>query len=471
MQIGFAMADITPDLPSAMAGQPFICRADRVADPLHLCAMRIEDGDTAALLMGADALEFPAALELELRGIAAAAAEIDPHCVVLSASHTHSAPALAEIFGSECDSDYAQLLRSRVRAAAGAALQSSRTAEIAVQTGAAPGLAFNRRFIMSDGSVETHPLKTNPHIVRPEGPDSSRLWTLLARDQAGQILGTIMNFGCHATVMERANTAISADYPGQAKSALSAAAGAAPAMFLQGAAGNICQVNPLDPSHLEVGAAWAQSMGRALAGCAWHQLERAETGAGRLRIGRARIQLPRRPVPDDILAWARKQARGQNDRPMPVLSDYGVEIFGTLGPDRLSLADFMRSAYWAGFYAREVQDMAAAYQAAPAVDFEIAALAQDNWALLFLPCELFVEWGEALAAASPFKHTGIVTLANGCYGYIPTREAFARAGGYETMLLSSTYLAPEAGDLMFESASAMLAELHGRKNAAGSAGR
>ncbi len=466
MQAGFVRMDITPALPAPLAGQPFDCRADSVALPLHLCAMRLEDAGTAALVIGADVLEFPADLAGELRGIAGRAAAVDPSRVILAASHTHSAPSLAPIFGAECDSNYARLLRDRVREAAGTALKSSQPADILVQTGAAAGLAFNRRFIMSDGTVETHPLKSNPHIVRPEGPDSSRLWTLMARDPAGRPLGAIMNFGCHATVMERRNTAISADYPGYAQSALMAGLGAVPAMFLQGAAGNICQVNPLDPTRREVGASWAESMGQALAGAALRQLECAEPGRGSLRAGRAQIQLPRRKIPGELLAWARQHSRSQEDRCMPRLSDYGVEMFGTLAPDQLSLADFMRSAYWAGFYAREIQDMAAACQAAPAVDFEMTALAQDNWALLFLPCKLFAEWWDAIAAASPFAHTGVVSLANGCQGYIPTRQAFERAGGYETMLLSSTFLAPEAGDMMFKQASAMLAELHGRGNPA-----
>ncbi len=467
MRVGCARIDITPALPAPLAGQPFDCRAKGVALPLHLCAMRLEDGGSAALIMGADVLEFPVDLTAELRGIAARAAEVPPECVLLAASHTHSAPSLAPVLGAECDAGYARLVRDRVRAAAAAALQIAQPAMITAQSGAAPGLAFNRRFIMSDGTVETHPLKSNPHIVRPEGPDSSRLWTLMVRDQGGRPLGTIMNFGCHATVMERRNTAISADYPGYAQSALMARTGAAPAMFLQGAAGNICQVNPLDSSRREVGAAWAQFMGESLAAAAWRQMECAEPGQGRLRAARAQIRLPRRTIPAELLAWARQHSRGQERRPMPRLSDYGVEMFGSLPPDQLSLADFMRSAYWAGFYAREIQDMAVTCQAAPMVDFEMAALAQDNWALVFLPCELFAEWGEALARASPFKHTGVVTLANGCHGYLPTRRAFDRAGGYETMLLSSTFLAPEAGDMMFGKVSAMLAELHSRVNSAG----
>lgn len=43
------------------------------------------------------------------------------------------------------------------------------------------GVGFNRRFVMADGTVETHPLKMNPLIVGREGPDSKvRHWPLEA---------------------------------------------------------------------------------------------------------------------------------------------------------------------------------------------------------------------------------------------------------------------------------------------------
>ena len=62
----------------------------------------------------------------------------------------------------------------------------------------------------------------------------------------------------------------------------------------------------------------------------------------------------------------------------------------------------------------------------PWTDFEITVVAQGNdWAIVSLPCELFVEHGIAIADSSPFKHTALNTLANGHCGYLPTVEANA----------------------------------------------
>ena len=47
-------------------------------------------------------------------------------------------------------------------------------------SGVCEGVGFNRRFVMADGSVETHPLSADPLIVRAEGKDSSALHVLAA---------------------------------------------------------------------------------------------------------------------------------------------------------------------------------------------------------------------------------------------------------------------------------------------------
>ena len=50
-----------------------------------------------------------------------------------------------------------------------------------------------------------------------------------------------------------------------------------------------------------------------------------------------------------------------------------------------------------------------------------------------IPFETFTETGLAIKAASPFKDTFTIELANGGYGYLPTPEQH-QLGGYETWL-------------------------------------
>jgi neutral ceramidase len=78
-------------------------------------------------------------------------------------------------------------------------------------------------------------------------------------------------------------------------------------------------------------------------------------------------------------------------------------------------------------------------------------------AICFNPAELYVEFGLAIKARSPAGVTLIGELADGYIGYVPTPEAI-RHGGYSATSASHTRLVPEAGWLMVESTSALLAQ-------------
>jgi hypothetical protein len=116
------------------------------------------------------------------------------------------------------------------------------------------------------------------------------------------------------------------------------------------------------------------------------------------------------------------------------------------------------SPWWADFYSREVLELhAAAERDGNEVDISMSVVCQGaTWAIVSLPCELFVEYASEIQRKSPFKHTVCNTLANGYNGYLPTLEAFTRSGGYETKLLSSSFLAPEAGGLVVSQAVLLL---------------
>lgn len=455
MKIGFAQKDITPPAGVLMAGQPFECRATGVDSRLQANVLYLDDGRTPVLIVSADTLLIPNDWVEDLTTRAGALTGIPARQILLTATHTHSGPATAEVLGASRILRYKTFLSDQIIAAGIQAIGQARAGRLSVATGEVRGLAFNRRFIMSDGTVETHPLKGNPHVVCAEGPDSTHLAVWRASDTAGCAIGGMLKFGCHATVMRRKNRLISSDYPGRAAAYVAARLGkGAGALFLQGACGNICQVNPRNLDRREVGRAWVHTMGDTLGRRAVDLMARAIPARGPLRVMEETLRLARRAVEPDLLAWARRHRYAPGEG--PELSDYGVEHYGEDSGPACSLADYFKTPYWANAFAREIRAAERLRKEQSSVPFRLKVIAQDNWALVAIPAELFVELGLAIEKRSPFEHTAVVELANGWNGYVPTPQAFRRQGGYETLPLTSSSLAVSAGEQIVDRAIMLL---------------
>jgi hypothetical protein len=92
-------------------------------------------------------------------------------------------------------------------------------------------------------------------------------------------------------------------------------------------------------------------------------------------------------------------------------------------------------------YAGRVQRLA---KASPQTKLPIQVLRIGDICIGTTPCETFAETGLEYKKRSPIKHSFLVELAHGYYGYLPTLRHF-ELGGYETWP-GTNYLEPTASE-------------------------
>ncbi|MCS7223631.1 MAG: hypothetical protein NZ959_03575 [Armatimonadetes bacterium] len=428
MRVGFASRDITPEVGAPIPGGFFRLTSTGVHDPLLTTAAVFEDGERTVALVAVDGLFAPTDLmslarqEIERRfGISAEA-------VLIGASHTHSGGPIANGFESTEDRAYRERVALAIADAVGEAREKSRDCWIGVGSGLAEGFAFNRRFIMRDGSHATHPGKGNPNIVAPAGPVDPSLPVLAVKGTDGSFLGAIVGFACHCTTM--GGTLFSADYPFYLRQALSRVFGSSfHTLFFAGASGDVTQVDNRSNRPLEFGEEWSFRIGTGLAGEAVNVIAKMEfVTDGSVHYQRQFLRLPLRPVPESMKQEA-ENLLSQN------------------GPPSVERV-----------YAREILLLAEQFQKSPTVEAEVVALSIGRAAFVSIPGELFCAYGLRIKKGSPFPVTFVVTCANGSVGYLPTPEAFI-GGGYEVRLARTSQLMPQASEMIVATAQSLLTSL------------
>jgi hypothetical protein len=437
LRAGFAERDITPDLGMEEPGGYGKVYHRTFHDPCKVRAAVFDDGQQRVALVGLDLLFITRALTKEVR------AEIEKKCgikaghILLGASHSHSSGpiGMAEpgdfeqadelvkdlYFNKSTISNpgYLQLLRRQIVEAVVAANAARTEARLAVGFGHEDKVAFNRRLRMKNGMSYSHPGAGNPEILNYAGPVDPQVGVIGVWDARTNLLGVVVNFSCHATTSPGG---ISANWPGAMEQTLRAATGQAalPVVFLQGACGDITQVDNLTKFQNPAPEEWWQIVGGRVGAEAYKTLLLIRRGASsevaidvRSRTWNARRRLPK---PEKV-----QRAR---------------EIVQA-GPKE-------NATEWT--FAKETVLLDAMAKVRPEVEVEVQAIQLGPLVLVSNPAEYFVQYGLDIKRASRFPFTFPVELANGCTGYVPTEEAFSEhGGGYETRLTSYSNLEISAG--------------------------
>lgn len=239
LRAGIARVEITP-----AGSMPMYGYANRKCGPsngthdaLNAKVLLLEAGSTRLAIV---TLDLGSMVADRLRR--EAAEKLNIPVLLLSASHTHSAPAFLP-FGASPVTDprgaeYLTHVEDKILAALQQASQQMFPAQLSVARGSLQ-LGYNRLLPRDDG--RTRALFDNLERI-PYGPVDPEYVLLRVEDTSGKSRALLVHYAAHAVVLGSTNCKYSADYPGVLQARVEQELGGTQVMFVQGGAGD---VNPL----------------------------------------------------------------------------------------------------------------------------------------------------------------------------------------------------------------------------------
>ena len=242
MLCGAGKADITLPVGTPMGGfANRLSACQGVLDPLSARALLLRSDQCVLLIITLDALAISATRARVLAQDAALACDgaVQPADVRVVCSHTHSAADLSGMFGDTgLIASYFEQVRDGVRAAARQAGVSLAAALVRQGTTDFP-IGKNRRLRPGHARVSA--------LEREQGEHIDHTLTVLRFEQpgagpgTGRDIATLFHTACHPVCLGPENVLASGDFAGIAAQAIEKQTGA-PALFLNGACGNITPI-------------------------------------------------------------------------------------------------------------------------------------------------------------------------------------------------------------------------------------
>lgn len=465
MKIGFGKLDITPPIGILMGGHTEDKRSTGIHDPIFVRSMFIRDKCISIVFISVDVLFITNITAANVRKAISKRIKINKNNIFIFATHTHSGPLTSSLFGRSAEGVYTRKLEKKIIDSVLIAFKNLQKAKISVAKSTIKGITYNSRFLMKDGSVNTHPMKGDPNILKPEGPIDNEIIALFARDYENNLLGCLFNYANHPQILKREDAYISADFPGAVERYIRTIFTNSPIiLFGNGACGNLCPVDAQNRKKVEVGYKYLKYMGDTL-GKKIIEIERNSIYRKELNIDvkSMRFKIPIRDITLEKIEEAKNFInikRNKDLKPLK-LSNYGIEKNENVC---VLLEDYLKTDQWK---LQEYTDILRLFEEKRRRSeelVEISIVSFNNTVILMLPFELFVEYGIEIKQNSKWENTIIIELANGYSGYVPTEEAFKRKGGYETLTLGSSKLIPEAGKIIIKNVSELMGINHENKN-------
>ncbi|MEO1995320.1 MAG: hypothetical protein ABGZ17_08595, partial [Planctomycetaceae bacterium] len=420
-QAGAVVVDVTPtEFPVFVNGSMVSRSVSQVHTRVNARGLALADGKTRLVILVVDSCMLPRPLLDEVKQLASRRTGIPADHLLISATHTHTAPASMGCLGTDADPRYVPFLKERLAAAIVAAVAKLEPAQVGFAKADAAEFTALRRWIRRPGKIDLDPFG-NPtvratmhagsnwdNVTGESGPEDPDLSLISIQSRSGRPIAVLANFSMHYF----GDQDISADYYGRFCEGLKqrvAPGSDFVGIMSHGCSGDIWRRDyTLPPSERQTD--------QLIDGYTNGLLDIALQAYGGIRyrqdadvaMAERRMVLKYRVPDQQRLEWAQRIVAEMGDRPVKTRPEvYALE--------QIILHERKQT------------------------EIVVQGLRIGDIGIATTPTETYAITGLKIKAASPLPYNMVIELANGGDGYIPPPEQHL-FGGYNTWAARSAGL-------------------------------
>ena len=401
--------------------------ASEFLDHPQIHSLYLDDDGRIVILISLDILELDSKESDNIRRLIAETYHTSSASIMLSCTHTHTAPPALDLGLLERDAEFIQVLsRDILSCVENAYLKATpciiKSGKTAVRA------AINRRLVVGTEVL----MMPNPAGLRDE--ELIGIWFI---DTEGNPIASIINYSMHATTLDVGICVISGDYPQYLRQTIRQSYPHCVVLFFNGACGDV------RPNLIHVDGGFrggdfddVKQIGANLGAGALHTFSIAEVFSDiRCVCIEKRIKL----TYDYTRVGIQSKEHSTDSR---IARQINPELMRHMS---LHWEDAMRKL-----------SRSEGFPDAAEFSISVCALGSEI-AVVFLSGEIFVETGLEIKESSPFRITLITGYTNGTVGYIPTASALAIGGSevdeaFKVYGNPAPFTAASAGIIVQESA-------------------
>ncbi|MDF1751503.1 MAG: hypothetical protein P1U89_01885 [Verrucomicrobiales bacterium] len=442
------IVDITPQTFPVLVNGGMLSRSvDTVHTPLSARSLAVSDGNESIVIVVVDSCMVPRPLCDQAKSIASEKAGIPMDHILISATHTHSAPSCLSCLGTEADPVYSPFLVKKLVDAILTPLKNLEPAKVGFGRIDAAEFTALRRWVRRPDRLDLDPfgnptVRANMHsaknyddVIGKSGPEDPELSMIALQSTDGRPIALLANFSMHYF----GDKSLSADYFGLFCNALQKKVQPEPGderpfvgILSHGCSGDIWRRDYEKPVDEQFNHPKIEDYTEALLELAFKAYQDIDyTIPEDVKMAEQRMTLNYRTPNAQLLEWSQRIVDEMGDRPPKTK----VEVYAR---EQIIL--------------HERQNTEIVVQA--------LSIGKDI-AIATTPNETYAITGLKIKGASPFSDTMVIELANGGDGYIPPPEQHL-IGGYNTWAARSAGLEVKAEPVITETGIQLLEKLAGK---------